>query len=314
MNESSIYLENISLVDFFGVHDANFNEIASSFPDTKIVFRGNEIKILGKTKEVVRVTEIIKSLIQHYNRFGHLKPEQVHTYIHDKKEEQNIGQGQDAILHSAKGAIIKPKNKNQQKIADMVAKNDVVFAVGPAGTGKTYMAVALALQALKNKEIKKIIITRPAVEAGENLGFLPGDLNEKIYPYLRPVFDAFEELITPERLKFYQENNIIEVAPLAYMRGRTLNNAFIILDEAQNATGVQLKMVLTRLGLGSKAIITGDLTQIDLPKKQSSGLADAVLRLAKIPGIAVVELKATDVCRHPLVAKIIKAYEQEENE
>lgn len=304
-------MENISLVDFFGPNNANFDEIVSAFPHAKIVSRGNEIKILGSSREVARINDIVNSLIQHYNRFGHLKPEQIHNFIQDRQVD-TVSQ-KDAILHSSKGAPIKPQNKNQQKIADLVAKNDVVFAVGPAGTGKTYMAVALALQALKNKEIKKIVITRPAVEAGENLGFLPGDLNEKIYPYLRPVFDAFEDLISSERLKFYQENNIIEIAPLAYMRGRTLSNSFIILDEAQNATSVQLKMVLTRLGKGSKAIITGDLTQIDLPKKQSSGLSDAISRLSKIAGIGLVEMKATDVCRHPLVAKIIKAYEIEED-
>lgn len=300
------------MIDFFGPNNVNFEEIASAFPHAKIISRGNEIKILGNSREVARINDIVVSLIQHYNRFGHLKPEQIHSYIKDRETDIDSPQ-KDAILHSSKGAPIKPQNKNQQRIADLVAKNDVVFAVGPAGTGKTYMAVALALQALKNKEIKKIVVTRPAVEAGENLGFLPGDLNEKIYPYLRPVFDAFEDLISSERLKFYQENNIIEIAPLAYMRGRTLSNSFIILDEAQNATSVQLKMVLTRLGKGSKAIITGDLTQIDLPKKQSSGLADAIHRLGKISGIGLVEMKATDVCRHPLVAKIIKAYEIEEN-
>lgn len=311
MHESVIYLENISLIDFFGPNNANFDEITAAFPHSKIISRGNEIKILGNVREVGKISDVITSLIEHYNRFGNLKPEQIHSIIHEKHADLSKS-AQEAILHSSKGAAIKPKNKNQQKIADLVAKNDIVFAVGPAGTGKTYMAVALALQALKNKEIKKIIVTRPAVEAGENLGFLPGDLNEKIYPYLRPVFDAFEDLVSSERLKFYQENNIIEIAPLAYMRGRTLSNAFIILDEAQNATGVQMKMVLTRLGQGSKAIITGDLTQIDLPKKQSSGLSDAIHRLAKIPGIGFVEMKATDVCRHPLVVKIIKAYEIEE--
>jgi phosphate starvation-inducible protein PhoH and related proteins len=311
LHESVIYLENISLVDFLGANNSNFDEIASAFPSSKIVSRGNEIRIQGKSKEVGRISEIIASLISHFNRYGHLKPEQVHSFLNGRKAEEEKP-AKDAILHSAKGSAIKPKTKNQQKFADLVEKNDIVFAIGPAGTGKTYMAVALALQALKNKEIKKIIVTRPAVEAGENLGFLPGDLNEKIAPYLRPVFDAFEDMVTPEKLKFYQENNIIEIAPLAYMRGRTLSQAFIILDEAQNATHTQLKMFLTRLGQGSKAIVTGDLTQIDLPRKQHSGLSDAVHRLGKVSGIAVVEMKGVDVCRHPLVAKIIKAYEDEE--
>jgi len=312
LHESVIYLENISLVEFLGTNNANFDEIALAFPTSKIISRGNEIRIQGKQKEVSRINEIISSLINHFNKFGHLKPEQVQSYLSDRVQVEEKP-SKDAILHSAKGSAIKPKTKNQQKFADLVLKNDIVFAVGPAGTGKTYMAVALALQALKNKEIRKIIITRPAVEAGENLGFLPGDLNEKIAPYLRPVFDAFEEMVATEKLKFYQDNNIIEIAPLAYMRGRTLSQAFIILDEAQNATSVQLKMFLTRLGQGSKAIVTGDMSQIDLPRKQLSGLSDAVQRLGKVPGIAVVEMKGTDVCRHPLVAKIIKAYEDEEN-
>ena len=312
MHESVIYLENISLVDFLGTNNANFDEIALAFPTTKIISRGNEIRIQGKQKEVNKINEIISALIQHFNKFGHLKPEQVQSYLSDKVQVE-VNPAKDILLLSAKGSAIKPKTKNQQKFADLVLKNDIVFAVGPAGTGKTYMAVALALQALKNKEVRKIIITRPAVEAGENLGFLPGDLNEKIAPYLRPVFDAFEEMVTAERLKFYQENHIIEIAPLAYMRGRTLSQAFIILDEAQNATNIQLKMFLTRLGQGSKAIVTGDMSQIDLPRKQLSGLSDAVQRLGKVPGIAVIEMKGTDVCRHPLVAKIIKAYEDEEN-
>jgi phosphate starvation-inducible protein PhoH and related proteins len=312
LHESVIYLDNISLVDFLGAYHTNFNEIASAFPTSKIISRGNEIRILGKQKEIGKINEIITSLVQHYNRFGHIKPEHVQSYLKDTKQIGTL-QSNEAVLYAAKGNTIKPKTRNQQKLADAIMKNDVVFAVGPAGTGKTYMSVALALQALKNKEIKKIIITRPAVEAGENLGFLPGDLNEKIYPYLRPVFDAFEDMIASEKLKFYQENNIIEIAPLAYMRGRTLNNAFIILDEAQNATHTQLKMFLTRLGEGSKAIVTGDLTQIDLPKKQSSGLADAVTRLGKIQGISIVEMKTSDVCRHPLVAKIIKAYDSEDS-
>jgi len=309
LHESIIYLENISLVDFLGANNVNFDEIVSAFPDSKIISRGNEIRIKGKVSEIGKISDVISSMIAHFNKYGYLKPEQVHDYLNGQLAEMEPKAPNEVILHSAKGSSIKPKTKNQQRFADIVLKNDVVFAVGPAGTGKTYMAVALALQALKNKEIKKIIVTRPAVEAGENLGFLPGDLNEKIAPYLRPVFDAFEDMLAPEKLKFYQENNIIEIAPLAYMRGRTLNHAFIILDEAQNATNVQLKMFLTRLGLGSKAIVTGDITQIDLPKKQLSGLSDAINRLEKLQGIGVVIMNGNDVCRHPMVSKIIKAYE-----
>ena len=311
LNESIIYLENISLVDFLGANHVNFEEIALAFPGAKIISRGNEIRIKGKADDIVKIQEIINSLLKHFSKFGHLQPEQIHKFLNNTVEDPNSDK-KDAILHSSRGLAIKPKNKNQQKLADSVVTNDIVFVIGPAGTGKTYMAVALALQALKNKEIKKIIVTRPAVEAGENLGFLPGDLNEKIYPYLRPVFDAFEEMVAPEKLKFNQENNIIEIAPLAYMRGRTLNQAFIILDEAQNATNMQLKMFLTRLGIGSKAVVTGDLTQIDLPRKGASGLSDAVQRLGKINGIDVVVMKATDGCRHPLVSKIVKAYGDEE--
>ena len=311
LTESVIYLENISLVDFLGVNHSNFDEITHAFPSCSLISRGNEIRIKGKKEDVDKIQEILNSLIKHFTKFGQLKPEHIHQLVTNNMEEQP-SEKKEAILHSARGSAIKPKNKNQQKLADAIVTNDMVFVIGPAGTGKTYMAVALALQALKNKEIKKIIVTRPAVEAGENLGFLPGDLNEKIYPYLRPVFDAFEEMVAPEKLKFYQENNIIEIAPLAYMRGRTLNQAFIILDEAQNATNMQLKMFLTRLGLGSKAIVTGDLTQIDLPKKDASGLSDAVQRLGKISGIEVVTMKAADVCRHPLVSKIVKAYGDEE--
>jgi phosphate starvation-inducible PhoH-like protein len=217
---------------------------------------------------------------------------------------------EDVLIYGTRGAAIKPKTPNQKKFIESVKANDVVFAVGPAGTGKTYIAVALAVRALKNKEIKRIIITRPAVEAGENLGFLPGDLQEKIDPYLRPVYDALDDMIPSEKLKYYRENRVIEIAPLAYMRGRTLSNAFILLDEAQNTTPMQIKMFLTRLGQNSKLIINGDRTQVDLKPNQKSGLDDAVSILKNVKGIGFVELNYTDVTRHPIVKEIIKAYDK----
>jgi phosphate starvation-inducible PhoH-like protein len=216
---------------------------------------------------------------------------------------------EDVVLFGDKGIVIKPKTENQKKLVKSARENDLVFAVGPAGTGKTYMAVAMAVRALKNKEVRRIIITRPAVEAGESLGFLPGDLKEKIDPYLRPIYDALDDMIPADKQKYYYENRVIEVAPLAYMRGRTLHNAFILLDEAQNTTSMQMKMFLTRMGNNSKMIITGDRSQIDLPGQQKSGLVDAVERLSNISGIGIVELTAKDVMRHKLVAKIINAYE-----
>jgi phosphate starvation-inducible PhoH-like protein len=219
----------------------------------------------------------------------------------------------DVLLYGTKGFVIKPKTANQMLLVESASQHDIVFAIGPAGTGKTYISVALAVKALKNKEVKKIIITRPAVEAGENLGFLPGDLKEKIDPYLRPIYDALDDMIPPEKLKFYQENRIIEIAPLAYMRGRTLHNAFILLDEAQNTTAMQIKMFLTRMGPNSKAIITGDKSQIDLPRNQKSGLVEAQHILRDIKGIGFVELDAKDVVRHRLVKDIILAYEKVEN-
>jgi phosphate starvation-inducible PhoH-like protein len=218
----------------------------------------------------------------------------------------------DTLIFGTKGFKIKAKTPNQKVLVETAANNDLVFAIGPAGTGKTYISVALAVRALKNKEVKKIIITRPAVEAGENLGFLPGDLKEKIDPYLRPIYDALDDMVPPEKLRYYQENRIIEIAPLAYMRGRTLHNAFILLDEAQNTTTMQIKMFLTRMGPNSKVIVTGDQSQVDLPKKQKSGLIEALHVLKDIKGIGFVELGAVDVVRHKLVKDIINAYERSE--
>ena len=307
MVEKIITLENISLVDFLGVDNSNIKEVSSSFPKTKIISRGNEIRIQGAGTEILRVNELFNSLVNHYHKFGKVTSNNVKTYI----EQGNVAvemRMEDVLIYGTRGAAIKPKTPNQKKFIESVKSNDIVFAVGPAGTGKTYVAVALAVRALKNKEIKRIIITRPAVEAGENLGFLPGDLQEKIDPYLRPVYDALDDMIPSEKLKYYRENRVIEIAPLAYMRGRTLSNAFILLDEAQNTTPMQIKMFLTRLGKNSKLIINGDRTQIDLKPNQKSGLDDAMEVLNKTKGIGFIELDQKDVVRHHIVKDIIKAY------
>lgn len=310
MVEKVITLENISLIDFLGVENKNIKEVASAFPESKIVSRGNEIRIKGSSPEIFRINEILVTLLEHYHKFGKVTAENVQNYLRNEEEEVHNHNQEEVFLYGAKGFVIKPRTANQKKLVEAAQKNDLVFAVGPAGTGKTYMAVALAVKALKEKEVKKIIITRPAVEAGENLGFLPGDLKEKIDPYLRPIYDALDDMIPPEKLKYYQENRIIEIAPLAYMRGRTLNNAFILLDEAQNTTTMQIKMFLTRMGASSKVIVTGDKSQIDLPKSQKSGLIEALSILDGIKGIGFVELESSDVLRHKLVKDIIHAYDK----
>ena len=309
MVEKVIVLENVSLTDFLGVENRNINEIAAAFPNSKVISRGNEIRIKGAAHEIIKINDLINNLVVHYNQFGKVTEENVRSYLRqDEERVENEGRD-DIIIYGTKGAVIKAKTANQQKLINAAKQHDLVFAMGPAGTGKTYISVALAVRALKNKEVKKIIITRPAVEAGENLGFLPGDLKEKIDPYLRPIYDALDDMVPAEKLKFYQENRIIEIAPLAYMRGRTLQSAFILLDEAQNTTPMQIKMFMTRMGPESKAIITGDTTQIDLPKNQKSGLTDAIEILKNVKGIGFVTLEANDVVRHKLVKEIINAYE-----
>jgi len=309
--EKIITLENISLVDFLGVENRLIKEVSSAFPKSKIISRGNEIKIIGEQKDISAISDILNSLIVHYHKYGKISSEKIETLLQKENSgpEEPVHLDDDVVLFGDKGLVIKPRTENQRKLVLTARENDLVFAIGPAGTGKTYMAVALAVKALKNKEVKKIIITSPAVEAGENLGFLPGDLKEKIDPYLRPIYDALDDMIPAEKLKYYYENRILEVAPLAYMRGRTLSNAFILLDEAQNTTVMQMKMFLTRMGNNSKMIVTGDKSQIDLPGQQKSGLIDAVDRLNNIDGIGIVELSAKDVMRHKLVARIISAYD-----
>ncbi len=313
MIEKTITLESIPLLDFLGVENKNINELAQAFPKSRIISRGNEILVKGETPDILQVTEILQSLQEHFNQFGRITEENVRGYISQERSDYFPEDSIDGIiLYGTKGSPIKPKTVNQQKLVQSVKDNDLVFALGPAGTGKTFVSVALAVRALKNKQVKKIIITRPAVEAGENLGFLPGDLKEKIDPYLRPIYDALNDMVPFEKLKYYLEREIIEIAPLAYMRGRTLHNAFILLDEAQNTTAMQMKMFLTRMGPESKMIVTGDTSQIDLPKNQSSGLKEAVRILNQVNGIGFVELSGRDVVRHKLVRDIIEAYGSKE--
>lgn len=316
MIEKVVTLDNISLIDFLGVENKNIDSLAAAFPKSRIVSRGNQIVLKGSTAEILQISDILSSLIEHYHKYGRVTEENVQNMISNEQEmmlpdSSEGATSEDVILYGTKGASIKAKTVNQQKLVDQVKNNDLVFALGPAGTGKTYISVALAVRSLKNKLVKKIIITRPAVEAGENLGFLPGDLKEKIDPYLRPIYDALNDMIPYEKLQYYMEREIIEIAPLAYMRGRTLNNAFILLDEAQNTTPMQMKMFLTRMGPDSKMIVTGDTSQIDLPRNQRSGLKEAVRILYEVRGIGFVELSDKDVVRHKLVRDIIEAYGRE---
>ena len=305
--EKTIILEDVSLAGFLGIENRNIHEVCEAFPKSRIVSRGNEIFIQGEPSDVVQISDILEALVTHFQNFGTLSEEQVRGYI--SQEQVDVGSHPEGlILFGTRGNPIKPKTANQQRLVAAVQANDLVFALGPAGTGKTYISVALAVRALKNKEVRKIIITRPAVEAGENLGFLPGDLREKIDPYLRPIYDALHDMVPFEKLRAYMEKEIIEIAPLAYMRGRTLNNAFILLDEAQNTTPMQMKMFLTRMGPDSKMIVTGDGSQIDLPPNQRSGLKEAVQFLQGVEGIGMVELSGKDVVRHRLVRDIIEAY------
>lgn len=315
MIERIVDLDIVSLVDFLGEENKNIHTLAEAFPKSRLVSRGDQIIIKGSASEVDQIEEILNELINHYHEFGRVTQENVKSRI-GREEEGFLPDGptppagDDVLLFGTRGNPIKPKTVNQLKLVQMVRENDLVFALGPAGTGKTYISVAMAVKALKDKVVKKIIITRPAVEAGENLGFLPGDLKEKIDPYLRPIYDALNDMIPFEKLRFYMEREVIEIAPLAYMRGRTLNNAFILLDEAQNTTPMQMKMFLTRMGPESKMVVTGDASQIDLPHNQKSGLKEASRILAGVKGIGFVELNEKDVVRHKLVRDIIEAYQK----
>jgi phosphate starvation-inducible protein PhoH and related proteins len=313
LTEKTLQLDFLSLNEFLGIQNTNIKEIAKAFPQCKIISRGDEILLKGSEKEVEEISTLFDNLFIHFEKFGKLSPDNVKNYLQGYSEQiDEIINGEDVIVHGNRGLIVRAKTANQKRLVEASVSHDIVFAVGPAGTGKTYTAVALAVRALKDKKVRKIIITRPAVEAGENLGFLPGDLKEKIDPYLRPIYDALEDMISNDKLKAFLEKNTIEIAPLAYMRGRTLDNAFILLDEAQNTTPMQIKMFLTRMGPSSKIIVTGDRSQVDLPKNQKSGLEDAMKKLIKIKGIKFIELDGRDVLRHPLVIDILEAYERED--
>ncbi len=315
MTETIINLETVNPIDFFGVNNGKLDLLKKKFPLLKILSRGTQIKLSGSPEQIEIAKEKIDLLIAYLERNGQVSEQYFEQILGgDDKEaidhfaERNPG---DVLVFGPNGKTVRARTHNQKKMVAAAEKNDIIFAIGPAGTGKTYTAVALAVRALKNKAVKKIILTRPAVEAGESLGFLPGDLKEKIDPYLRPLYDALDDMIPADKLGYYMTTRVIEIAPLAYMRGRTLDNAFIILDEAQNTTDLQLKMFLTRIGANAKAIITGDLSQVDLPKNQRSGLEKGIRILKNIDGISHIELDEEDVVRHRLVKAIIKAYDKD---
>lgn len=315
MTEIIINIDTVNPIEFVGVNNHKFDILKKRFPTLKILSRGSQLKISGQPEEVENASLKINQVIRYLERNGHISEQYFSRILGDDElgelsaEEQSSG---DVLVFGPNGKVVRAKTPNQKMMTAISDKNDITFAIGPAGTGKTYTAVALAVRALKNKVVRKIILTRPAVEAGENLGFLPGDLKEKIDPYLRPLYDALDDMIPADKLNYYMTNRIIEIAPLAYMRGRTLDNAFIILDEAQNSTDLQLKMFLTRIGANAKAIITGDKTQIDLPKNMKSGLEKAERILSNIDGIGFIKLDESDVVRHRLVKMIIRAYDKEQ--
>jgi phosphate starvation-inducible PhoH-like protein len=313
-SEIILTIENVELIEFYGQNDAKLNLVKKAYSDVNIIPRGNQLKLTGDKKRVQECKATLEMMLRMLQEFGELNAQAVQNLLNGENpfESKLKTDSKNIILYGRTGQAIVARTKNQKKIVELSDINDILFAIGPAGTGKTYTAVALAVKALKNNQVRRIILTRPAVEAGENLGFLPGDLKDKIDPYLRPLYDALDDMIQPEKLTQFMTNRIIEVAPLAFMRGRTLDNAFVILDEAQNATEMQLKMFLTRLGPSAKCIITGDLTQIDLPKNQRSGLFRSLRLLDNIEGIGVVHLETGDVVRHRLVKAIINAYDKDD--
>ena len=310
MNEIKIDLTEVNSQDFFGEQNSNITKLRTYFPKIKIVARGNTLKAYGEELILKEFTKRVDMLVSHYGKYNVLNDEIIERiFMSKKKDEIEINRGtEEVILHGVGGRIIKTKTLNQKKLVESMNENNMVFAIGPAGTGKTYTGVALAVKALKEKQVKRIILTRPAVEAGENLGFLPGDLNEKLDPYMQPLYDALRDMIPPNTLLTHIEKGIIQIAPLAFMRGRTLDNAFVILDEAQNSTHSQMKMFLTRMGKNAKFMITGDPGQIDLPRRMISGLKEALLILKNKKDIGIVHLDDKDVIRNPIVKKIIDAY------
>ncbi|MAW30601.1 MAG: phosphate starvation-inducible protein PhoH [Flavobacteriales bacterium] len=310
MIEKKIKLDNIDLIKLYGTNNNKFNKIKKLFPDLRIVSRGEDLQIKGDYSQISYFEKKLNAFINHLNKYDSLTISQIERLV-ETNEKDVLKSSNHIILHSYNGKIIKAKTMNQRKMVSAINKNDMIFAIGPAGTGKTYTAVALAIKSLKEKKVKKIILTRPAVESGENLGYLPGDLKQKLDPYMQPLYDALFDMLPTEKLNDYIDNGIIQIAPLAFMRGRTLDNAFVILDEGQNTTEHQMKMFLTRMGIGSKFIINGDTTQIDLPKKQQSGLIHAKEKLMNIKEISFIQLDNKDIIRHKLITEIIKAYKNE---
>jgi len=313
MKEKIFDLDDISLVDFFGINEKNLNFLSILYPNVELIQRGDKLKVVGKEKYIHEFEEVYNQLVELYFQEFRLDEKLIMSIVKPSPnfQKQNPASNE-TLVHGKNGLIIKAQTPNQKEMVKAIDKNDMLFAIGPAGSGKTYTAVALAVRALKAKQVKRIVLTRPAVEAGENLGFLPGDLKDKLDPYLQPLYDALRDMIVEEKLVKYMEERVIEIAPLAFMRGRTLGNAFVILDEAQNATYSQMKMFLTRMGKNAKFIITADPTQIDLPYQQQSGLQEATKYLKDVEGISFVHLNEYDIIRHPLVTKIVEAYVKNE--
>lgn len=315
MNELIIELSEISPRDFFGEQNSHIELLKRYFPKLKIVARGNKLRIYGDEEMLEEFDRRFNMLIDHYGKFNRLDENAIERVLtsQSKEEYDTSNESGEVLVHGVSGRLIKPQTANQRRLVELSKKNDMVFAIGPAGTGKTYTGVALAVKALKEKQVKRIILTRPAVEAGENLGFLPGDLKEKLDPYMQPLYDALRDMIPHEKLESYIEKGVIQIAPLAFMRGRTLDHAFVILDEAQNTTHAQMKMFLTRMGRSAKFMVTGDPGQIDLPKRVVSGLKEAILVLQDVEGVGIIHLDDKDVIRHKLVKQIIAAYKRIEN-
>ena len=312
MTEKHIVLEDIDPVIFYGANNVHLQMIKALYPKLRIVARGNVVKVLGDEEQMCAFEDNIEMLRKHVLKFNSLKEEDILDIVKGKRTKDELPEG--VLLYSMAGRPVRPRTENQLQLVNAFNNNDMVFAVGPAGTGKTYLSIALAVKALKEKTIKKIILSRPAVEAGEKLGFLPGDMKDKIDPYLQPLYDALEDMLPQAKLQEMMEKHVIQIAPLAFMRGRTLSDAVVILDEAQNTTCAQIRMFLTRMGWNTKMIITGDMTQIDLPREQKSGLKEALGILTGIEGIGVVELTRKDIVRHKLVTRIVNAFERHDKE
>jgi phosphate starvation-inducible protein PhoH and related proteins len=313
LNQIRITLEGVDLKTFYGEYNQNFNKLINYFPKLKIIGRDRVVSAAGNDEDLILFNNKVKDIIEYINRYNKLNDIVLEGILSNGEKKNNFtSEFDDIIVHGIGGKLIRAKTENLKKLVKSVESNDMVFAIGPAGTGKTYTSVALAVKALKDKQVKRIVLTRPAVEAGESLGFLPGDLKDKLDPYLQPLYDALRDMISHEKLASYIEKGIVQIAPLAFMRGRTLDEAFVILDEAQNTTHLQMKMFLTRMGANAKFIITGDPGQIDLPKHQKSGLNEAVHLLKRVKGIGFIQLTEIDVVRHKLVRKILEAYHKQE--